>query len=64
MPFPQRPVWKKRLTIGAPGAEMMKQVIEKNKRIPETNAIEGYYQQVFAIPHSVSGKLNRSLQIK
>ena len=35
---------EKRLTIGAPGAEMMKQVIEKNKEYLKTNAIEVYQQ--------------------
>lgn len=35
---------EKRLTIGAPGAEMMKQVIEKNKEDLKTNAIEVYQQ--------------------
>ena len=35
---------EKRLTIGAPGAEVMKQVIEKNKEYLKTNAIEVYQQ--------------------
>ena len=39
-----RPGVEKRLTIGAPGAEMMKQVIEKNKEYLKTNAIEVYQQ--------------------
>ena len=37
---------EKRLTIGAPGAEMMKQVIEKNKEYLKTNAIEVYQQSL------------------
>lgn len=37
---------EKRLTIGAPGAEMMKQVIEKNKEYLKTNAIEAYQQSL------------------
>ena len=37
---------EKRLTIGAPGAEMMKQVIEKNKEYLKTNAIEEYQQSL------------------
>lgn len=35
---------EKRLTIGAPGEKMMKQVIEKNKEYLKTNAIEVYQQ--------------------
>ena len=37
---------EKRLTIGAPGAEMMKRVIEKNKEYLKTNAIEVYQQSL------------------
>ena len=37
---------EKRLTVGAPGAEMMKQVIEKNKEYLKTNAIEVYQQSL------------------
>ena len=37
---------EKRLTIGAPGAEMMKQVIEKNKEYLKNNAIEEYQQSL------------------
>ena len=37
---------EKRLTIGAPGAEMMKQVIEKNKEYLENDAIEDYQQSL------------------
>ena len=37
---------EKRLTIGAPGAEMMKQVIAKNKEYLETDAIEAYQQSL------------------
>lgn len=37
---------EKRLTIGAPGAEMMKQVIEKNKEDLKNNAIEAYQQSL------------------
>ena len=37
---------EKRLTVGAPGAEMMKRVIEKNKEYLKTNAIEVYQQSL------------------
>lgn len=37
---------EKRLTIGAPGAEMMKQVIEKNKEYLKNDAIEEYQQSL------------------
>ena len=37
---------EKRLTVGAPGAEMMKQVIEKNKEYLKNNAIEEYQQSL------------------
>ena len=37
---------EKRLTIGAPGAEMMKQVIEKNKEYLKNDAIEAYQQSL------------------
>ena len=37
---------EKRLTIGAPGEKMMKQVIEKNKEYLKTNAIEEYQQSL------------------
>ena len=37
---------EKRLTIGAPGAEMMKQVIEKNKVYLKNDAIEEYQQSL------------------
>ena len=37
---------EKRLTVGAPGAEMMKQVIEKNKEYLKTNTIEVYQQSL------------------
>lgn len=37
---------EKRLTIGAPGAEMMKKVIEKNKEYLKNNAIEEYQQSL------------------
>ena len=37
---------EKRLTIGAPGEKMMKQVIEKNKEYLKTNAIEVYQQSL------------------
>ena len=39
---------EKRLTVGAPGAEMMKRVIEKNKEYLKTNAIEVYQQSLEA----------------
>lgn len=37
---------EKRLTIGAPGEKMMKQVIEKNKEYLKNNAIEEYQQSL------------------
>ena len=37
---------EKRLTIGAPGAEMMKQVIEKHKEYLKSDAIEEYQQSL------------------
>lgn len=37
---------EKRLTIGAPGAEMMKQVIEKHKEYLKNDAIEEYQQSL------------------
>ena len=37
---------EKRLTIGAPGEKMMKQVIEKNKEYLENDAIEEYQQSL------------------
>lgn len=37
---------EKRLTIGAPGAEMMKQVIAKNKEYLKNDAIEDYQQSL------------------
>ena len=37
---------EKRLTVGAPGAEMMKQVIEKNKEYLKNDAIEEYQQSL------------------
>lgn len=37
---------EKRLTVGAPGAEMMKQVIEKNKEYLKNDAIEDYQQSL------------------
>ena len=37
---------EKRLTVGAPGAEMMKQVIEKNKEYLKKDAIEDYQQSL------------------
>ena len=37
---------EKRLTVGAPGAEMMKRVIEKNKEYLKNNAIEEYQQSL------------------
>ena len=37
---------EKRLTVGAPGAEVMKQVIEKNKEYLKNNAIEEYQQSL------------------
>lgn len=37
---------EKRLTIGAPGADMMKQVIEKNKEYLKNDAIEEYQQSL------------------
>ena len=37
---------EKRLTIGAPGEKMMKQVIQKNKEYLKTNAIEEYQQSL------------------
>ena len=37
---------EKRLTIGAPGADMMKQVIEKNKEYLKSDAIEEYQQSL------------------
>ena len=37
---------EKRLTIGAPGAEMMKQVIEKNKEYLKNDAIEDYQKSL------------------
>ena len=37
---------EKRLTVGAPGAEMMKQVIEKSKEYLKNDAIEDYQQSL------------------
>ena len=37
---------EKRLTVGAPGAEMMKQVIAKNKEYLKNDAIEDYQQSL------------------